>query len=110
MPIKVYATAVDPASVSSLQTEDEEILTTLGPQEETVAVQLQELFESVMEALSSKVDVESQLTVEINGSVSLKAKGELKYLFFNIGAETANTNTMKVTLSTTLQPKIQKTT
>jgi hypothetical protein len=49
------------------------------------------------------------LTVEINGSVSLKAKGELKYLFFNIGAETANTNTMKVTLSTTLQPKIQKT-
>jgi hypothetical protein len=46
MPIKVYATAVDPASVSSLQTEDEEILTTLGPQEETVAVQLQELFES----------------------------------------------------------------
>jgi hypothetical protein len=67
-------------------------------------------FESVMEALSSKVDVESQLTVEINGSVSLKAKGGLKYLFFNIGAETANTNTMKVTLSTTLQPKIQKTT
>jgi hypothetical protein len=46
----------------------------LGPQEETVAVQLQELFESVMEALSSKVDVESQLTVEINGSVSLKAQ------------------------------------
>ena len=109
MSIKVYATAVDPNSVSSLQTEEEEILTTLGPAEETVAVQLQELFESVTEALSSKVEVESQLTVEINGSVSLKAQGGLKYLFFNIGAETGNTNTMKVTLSTSLFPKKQKT-
>jgi hypothetical protein len=105
MTIKVYATAVDPASVSSLQTEDEEILTTLGPDEETVAIQLQELFESVTEALSTKIDVESQLTVEINGSVSLKAQGGLKYLFFNIGAEASNTNTMKVTVSTTLHPK-----
>ena len=56
------------------------------------------------------IDVESKLTVEINGSVSLKAQGGLKYLFFNIGAETGNTNTMKVTLSTTLHPKRQKTT
>lgn len=105
MTIKVYATAVDPASVNSLQTEEEEILTTLGPQEETVAVQLQELFESVTESLSTQLEVESQLTIEINGSVSFKAQGGLKYLFFNIGAETGNTNTMKVTLSTTLHPK-----
>ncbi len=106
--IKVYATAVDPTSVSSLQTEDEEILTTLGSQEETVAIQLQELFESVTESISAKLEVESQLTIEINGSVSLKAQGGFKYLFFNVGAETGSTNSMKVTLSTKLHPKKQK--
>ncbi len=104
MPIKTYITTVDPKDVSSLKTEQGEILTTLGPQEETVAVQLQELFSSVTEAITASLEVESQLTIEITGSVSLKAQGGIKYLLFNAGAEAGTTGAMKVVLSTTLKP------
>jgi hypothetical protein len=105
MSIKVYVTTTDPSTVSSLKTEEEEILTTLGPKEETFAIQLQELFESVTDAIKTSLDIESQLTVEITGSMSLKAQGGLKYLFFNLGAETGSANTMKVTLSTVVHPQ-----
>ena len=105
MPIETYETSVDPATVSSLKTEDEEILTTLGADEEAVAVQLQELFTSVAGSIKESLEVESSLTVEITGSVSLKAQGGVKYLFFNVGAEAGATGAMKVILSTTLKPK-----
>ena len=105
MPIKTYITTVDPKNVSSLKAEKEEILTTLGTQEENVAIQLQELFSSVTEAITASLESESQLTIEITGSVSLKAQGGIKYLFFNAGAEAKSTNSMKVVLSTILKPK-----
>jgi hypothetical protein len=68
---------------------------------------LQELFNSVTEAITASLEVESQLTVEITGSVSLKAEGGIKYLFFNVGAEAGATGAMKVVLSTTLKPKAE---
>lgn len=104
MPIKTYVTTVDPLDVSSLKTEEGEILTTLGSQEETVAVQLQELLESVTESITPSLKAESQLSIEITGSVSLKAQGGIKYLFFNAGAEAGTTGGMKVVLTTTLNP------
>ena len=107
MSIRTYVTTVDPNTVSSLQTDDGEILTTLGPQEEAVAVQLQELFSSVIETVTASLEVESQLTVEVTGSVSLKAQGGIKHLLFNIGAEAGATGAMKVILSTILKPKIE---
>jgi len=107
MPIKTYVTAVDPTSVGSLQVEDKEILEVLGTQETAVAVQLQELLGSVTEAITASLEVESQLTLEVTGSISLKAEGGVKYLFFNLGAEAGATGTMKVVLSTTLRPKVE---
>lgn len=107
MPITAYVTSVDPGSVSSLQLEDKEILETLGHQETAVAVQLQELFGSVTQAITASLEVESQLTLEITGEVSLKAEGGVKYLFFNLGAQASAAGTMKVVLSTTLRPKIE---
>lgn len=107
MPIKTYVTTVNPNEVSSLKTDEKEILTTLGPQEEAVAVQLQELLSSVTQAVTANLDVESQLTLEVTGSVTLKAEGGIKYLFFNVGAEVGATGTMKVVLSTTVKPKTQ---
>jgi hypothetical protein len=105
MSIKTYITTVDPSEVSSLNTEEGEILTTLGPQEDSVAVQLKELFSSVTEAISDSIEGESKLTIEITGSISLKVQGGVKYLFFNAGAEAGKTIGMKVVLSTTLMPK-----
>ena len=106
MAIKAYATAVDPNKVSSVDVGSKKILTTLGP-EDNVAVQLQELFESVTESITASLEVESSLTIEISGSISLKAQGGAKYLFFNVGAETSATGTMKVTLTTKINPKIE---
>lgn len=105
MSIKMYATTVDPSAVSSLNIEGKEILPTLGPGEDAIAVQLEELFTAVTEDISGSLQVESQLTLEITGSLSLKAQGGIKYLFFNVGAEVGTTGTMKVSLSTTLKPK-----
>jgi hypothetical protein len=104
MPIKTYVTACDLKNVSSLKTEETEILTTLGADEEALAVQLQELFGSVVETITPTLQSESQLTIEITGSVSLKVQGGVKYLFFNVGGEAGKTGTMKVVLSTTLKP------
>lgn len=107
MPIQTYVTTIDPNTVSSLQIDETEILPTLGPQENSVAVQLQELFASVSNAIKASLEVESQLILEITGSLSLKAEGGVKYLFFNVGASAEAAGTMKVTLSTTLGPKIE---
>ncbi len=108
MPIRAYVTTVDPNEVSSLQVEEKEILPTLG-QEKSVAVQLQELFAAVTDSITASLEVESQLTLEITGSITLKAEGGVKYLFFNVGASAEAAGTMKVTLSTTLKPKFEKT-
>lgn len=107
MPIKAYATTVAPEAASSLKIEDKEILKTLGDQDKAVAVQLQELFASITESITASLEVESQLVIEITGSVSLKAQGSTKYLFFNVGAEAGATGAMKVSLTTTLKPKAE---
>lgn len=105
MPIQVYVTATDPNTAGSLEIDDREILPTLGPQEKSVAIQLQELFASVTDSISGSLEVESQLSLEITGSITLRAEGGVKYLFFNVGASAEAAGTMKVTLSTTLSPK-----
>lgn len=105
MAIEVYVTSANPNEVGSLQLENKTILPTLGPKENTVAVQLQELFTSVTDSITASLEVESQLMLEITGSITLKAEGGVKYLFFNVGASAEAAGTMKVTLSTTLRPK-----
>ena len=106
MSIQVYVTSVDPNAVSSIELDETEILPTLG-QEKPIAVQLEELFTSVTQAITGSHEVERQLTLEIAGSVSLKAEGGIKYLFFNIGAEAGATGKMKVILSTRVGPKVK---
>lgn len=107
MPIKAYATTGDPRTANALKVEGKEILKTLGPKDEAVAVQLRELFASITESITASLEVESQLVIEITGSISLKAQGSTKYLFFNVGAEAGATGSMKVALTTTLRPKAE---
>lgn len=103
MTIITYVTTVESEEIETLSTEEGEILDTLGT-EENIAVQLKELFSSIIESIAESIEVESQLTIEITGSVNMKAKGDAKYLFFNAGAEAAKTSGMKVVFSTTLKP------
>jgi hypothetical protein len=106
MAIEAYVVSVDSGAVSQLDFDGRKVLATLGPQEEAVAVHLKELFGAIAEAVSATLEVESQVSVEVSGSVSLKAHGGFKYLFFNVGADTAVAANMKVVLSTTLKPKL----
>ncbi|MEL7006755.1 MAG: hypothetical protein AAFN93_29115 [Bacteroidota bacterium] len=103
MPIKTYLTTSS-AESEEIKIDDEEFLDILGPEEEAMAVKLEELFESITNTMASSVEAESKLTIEVTGSMTLKAKGGVQYLFFNAGAEASTVGTMKVTLSTTLQP------
>ena len=107
MSIKAYVTSESPETARGLKIDDKQILKTLSDSDKAVAVQLQELFASVTESITASLEVESQLVVEVTGSVSLKAQGGTKYLFFNVGAEAGATGTMKVTLTTTLKPKTE---
>ena len=108
MSIDLYVTSTDVNNKSSIKVDNTEILSTLGPEEETISVQLKELFESVTQAVIPTIQTESQLTVEVSGEISMKAQAGIKYLFFNIGGEAGSKGAMKVTLSTTLKPPLKK--
>lgn len=105
--MKAYVTSVDKAKVATIKLDDREILTTLGAKENNIAVQLQELFTAVTQSVSASLEVESQISVEITGSITLKAEGKAKFLVFNVGGGTEAAGSMKVVLSTTLKPKIE---
>ncbi len=107
--LKLLVTTVDSSEVTTLKINDqEEILATLGGDKDKFAIQLQEILDSVTRAIIPNIQVESQLTVEITGTISLKTQGGINYMLFNVGAEAASLNTMKVSLSTKLIP-IQQT-
>jgi hypothetical protein len=106
MAIEIYVTDSDPENIRSLNEEGEQILKTFGDQSDSIAVQLKELFSSVTESVSASIEIESQLQIEVTGSITLKASAEGKYLFFNIGGEASTTGTMKVSLSTKLKPSL----
>ncbi len=105
MAIKTYLTAIDPKNAGSLKTDDKEFLTTLGKEEDNVAIQINELLESLTEKVTESITLPSQLTIEISGAISLKAEAGIKYLFFNVGGSAESSNSMKVTLNTTINPK-----
>lgn len=56
-------------------------------------------------SVAESLETESTLAIEVAGSLSLKAQGGIKYLFFNVGGEASSTGTMKVTLTTKVKPK-----
>jgi hypothetical protein len=106
MSIKAYIISSDPISAAPIKLEDREILPTLGEREADVALQLRELFAAINESITASLEVESQLSIEITGSISLKAQGGTKLLFLNLGTEAAAAGSMKIILSTTLKPKV----
>ena len=103
MSIEVYAVTSDPKEGSKIKVNNKEILSTLG--DDSLAVQLKDLFKSVIDSISNEISFSSQINIEVTGSVNLKAQGGIKYLFFNVGGEASTTGAMKVSISTTIQPK-----
>ena len=101
----MYVTSADLLSVRRLKIGEKHILPA-APEEDAVAIQMQELFTSITEAITASLEVESQLTIEISGSLGLKVEGGTKYLFFNVAGQAEATGAMKVVLSTKIKPKI----
>lgn len=104
MPIEVYAVTTNPKENGKIKLDDREILPTLGT-DESLAIQLKDLFKSVIDSVSNEISNSAQINIEVTGSVNLKAKGGVKYLFFNVGGEASATGTMKVSITTNIQPK-----
>lgn len=80
------------------------VLDTLGPKEDAIALKFDELFSAISEPIQKKISTESTLTIEVTGTMTLKASGGVKYLLFNAEAGAENQQTLKVTLSTKLLP------
>ncbi|MGD2088747.1 MAG: hypothetical protein PVH61_21390 [Candidatus Aminicenantes bacterium] len=104
MPINTYIISTDDPQPQNLQVEDYELRDVLGKREETLAVKFEELYSSIIESISKSLSHESELTIEVSGSFTLKAEGGAKWLFFNAGGSTSKTDNMKVTLKTQINP------
>jgi hypothetical protein len=104
MPINTYIISTDDPQPQNLQVEDYELSDVLGKREETIAVKFEELYSSIIESISKNLTHESELTIEVSGSFTLKAEGGAKWLFFNAGGSTSKTDNMKVTLKTQINP------
>jgi hypothetical protein len=105
MPLKAIIVAEDPSKVTKIKLEDFDIVDVLGESEEAIAVQIDEVVRTISESLRESIAEESELTIEITGSISLKAEGGVKWLFFNVGGGTTKSDTLKVTLKTKINPK-----
>jgi hypothetical protein len=104
MRLKMVVTASDPLKVGKVRIEDYDLVDVLGDSNEATGVELNEIIRTISETISGSITTESELTVEIEGSISLKAQSGVKWLFFNVGGEMAKSNTLKVVVKTKISP------
>lgn len=105
MSLKVYVVSLDPSAQQNAVIEDHELVDILGKKEKAVAVRLEELFNSVIERIKNNLFAESELTIEVSGSVELSGEGGVNWLFFDVGGSATKTNVMKVILKTKIKPE-----
>lgn len=105
MSLKMCVVSASPEEKKNVKLDNYELVDVLGDKEENYAVQLEELLNTVVEPIKSNIEHESELTIEITGSTTLKASGGVKWLFFNIGSEGSKSGTMKITLKTKIMPE-----
>lgn len=105
MTVEVYVTTAESLVPSEDEKSDRSItLDTLGSKEDEIALKLDELFSAISEPIQKKIKAESTLTIEVTGSMTLKASGGVKYLLFNAEAGAENQQALKVIFSTKLLP------
>ena len=103
MPLDFYVLSHDPKK-ASIRMDELEVEEFLGEQEDAVAVRIQDILESVSTLVSRKIKTNSKLTIELSGVVDIKGKGDVKFLFLNIGGEATSSTTMRVVLETAIAP------
>lgn len=80
------------------------ILGPLGEKDAPVAVNLKELFEAVTKEIQPALQSTGDLVIKVSGSMEVTLEGSEKYLIFNTAAAGPASGTMKVTLTTTMEP------
>lgn len=110
--VYVTATKTNIQNFEDLPEQISEKLELAGGEEENdipdIPMKLQELLTSVSQTIATSITTESQLTIEITGSFSLKGKTGIKYVLFNAEGEAGKTQTMKLSLTTTIKPENQE--
>src|SRR5262245_8779928 len=104
MSLKAVVIAADPLISRKVRLEEYDLVDVLGESEEAIAVQIDEVVRTITESICESITDEAELTVEITGSISLKAEGGVKWLFFNVGGGTTKSDTLKVVLKTKISP------
>lgn len=96
----VLVTSADAAKVT---VDDYVEVPVLGAAQD-VAMQLDEVIADIWETVASSITTESELVVELTGTVSFKGSAEARWLVFNVGGSGERVNTLKVALKTSLKP------
>jgi hypothetical protein len=69
-----------------------------------VAIKLDEVISQIRETVAESITSDSELLVELTGSVSFKGSADTQWLVFKLGGSGERAHTLKVTLKTTIQP------
>lgn len=75
-----------------------------GDQKRQMVFQLGALIDSVKKNITPSLTAESEVTIEIEGSIDHKVSGTASILFLNIGAERVEGGKMKISVTTKVKP------
>ena len=102
---KVYVVSTDLESAKTIEIEGKERQRTLSESDDkAIALNLEQLFSTISKDLQSVIEEQSELSIEVSASMTVKALGNVKAVFLNVGGEGSSSNTTKIVLKTTLNP------
>lgn len=106
MSVNFAVVSADAAKAERIQFEDVKLAHVLGDSEDALALQIDEIIRAVSISVQGSITSESDLTVELTGSIKLKAQGGVKWVFFNVGGGTETSDALKVVLKTKIKPTV----
>lgn len=106
MGVEILVHTSDEADLEEIQFDDYQVVDVLGKKEKDFALKIDELYSEVIESVGKSLKHESELTIEITGSINLKANAGAKWLLFKVGGSAEKTNSMTITLKTKIKPSV----
>lgn len=104
MSLEVLLVSGDIQNAERTRNADHDLAKVLGASEDAIAAKISDVLKAISDGVADSVAAESELTIEITGSMKLKGEGGVKWLVFNVGAGTEKSNELKVVLKTKLSP------
>ncbi len=104
MSLRAVVMTTDIAQANRVRFDEFDLVDVLGESEEAVGVRIDEVVRAVADSVRASIEAESELTVEVTGSISLKAEAGAKWMFFNLGGSATESDSLKVTLKTKVAP------